>query len=80
MAIMKLKTFFLLILLIRRCACLKSCCQACSCAGESWLVSFLTGCRKEMSLMLQKCVAREVSVSFQALPAEIHGNCNAANS
>lgn len=49
MAIMKLKTFFLLILLIRRCACLKLCCQACSCAGESWLVSFLTGCRKEES-------------------------------
>lgn len=60
--------------------CLKSCCQACSCASEAWLASLLTGCRKEMGLMLQKYVAREVSVSFQAFPAEIPGNYNAAHS
>lgn len=81
MAIVKLTTFFfLLILLIRRCACLKSCCQACSCASESWLASFLTGCRREMGLMLRKCVVREMSVSFHTLPAEIPGNYSAANS
>lgn len=67
MAIVKLKTFFLPYFVDQEACMFKSCCQACCHASESWLVSFLTRCRKERGLMLGKYVVREMSVFLSKL-------------